>query len=115
LAGRVMPPNWSGGCTTSPSTRGDTTDFHGPLQRLLGGDSDGLRYACGTIRVGLYVGNYAIHKILEVIVCGASDQPFEIVANAREWRCQLHFAGSRYGPLRELGVTEQFQQLRFES
>jgi hypothetical protein len=30
-----MPPDWSRGRTLSSSARGDTTDAHGPLQRLL--------------------------------------------------------------------------------
>ena len=36
LRGRPRAPNWNRGCTLSPRTRGDTTDSHGPLQRLLG-------------------------------------------------------------------------------
>jgi hypothetical protein len=28
-------PDWSCGRTLSPSARGDTTELHGPLQRLL--------------------------------------------------------------------------------
>src|SRR6516165_1370352 len=39
LRGRPEAPDWSRGCTLSPRTRGDTTDAHGPLQRLLDGDS----------------------------------------------------------------------------
>jgi len=35
LSGRTQAPDWSRGCTLSFSTQGDTTDFHGPLQRLL--------------------------------------------------------------------------------
>ena len=35
LRGRAEAPDWSRGCTLSSSTRGDTTDVHGPLQRLL--------------------------------------------------------------------------------
>ena len=35
LRGRPQTPNWSRGCTISSSARGDTTDVHGPLQRLL--------------------------------------------------------------------------------
>src|SRR5258708_18880906 len=34
-----MRPDWSRGRTISPSTRGDTTDSQGPLQRLLDGRS----------------------------------------------------------------------------
>jgi hypothetical protein len=37
LTGRPEAPDWSRGCTLSSRTRGDTTDSHGPLQRLLGG------------------------------------------------------------------------------
>src|SRR3979409_109069 len=36
LSGRIVAPAWSRGCPLSSSTRGDTTEFHGPLQRLLG-------------------------------------------------------------------------------
>ena len=36
LRGRPEAPDQSRGCTLSSRTRGDTTDFHGPLQRLLG-------------------------------------------------------------------------------
>jgi hypothetical protein len=32
-----MPPNQSRGCTLSSRTRGDTTEPHRPLQRLLEG------------------------------------------------------------------------------
>ena len=35
LRGRPKAPDWSRGCTLSCRTRGDTTDVHGPLQRLL--------------------------------------------------------------------------------
>jgi len=35
LRGRPGAPDWSRGCTLSSRTRGDTTDVHGPLQRLL--------------------------------------------------------------------------------
>ena len=35
LRGRAEAPDQSRGCTLSPSTRGDTPDFHGPLQRWL--------------------------------------------------------------------------------
>ena len=35
LRGRAQAPGWSRGCTLSSPTRGDTTDSHGPLQRLL--------------------------------------------------------------------------------
>src|SRR5262249_11774420 len=35
LRGRAQAPSWSRGCTLSSRTRGDTTDGHGPLQRLL--------------------------------------------------------------------------------
>ena len=35
LRGRASAPDWSRGCTLSSSTRGDTTELHGPLQRLL--------------------------------------------------------------------------------
>jgi hypothetical protein len=35
LRGRPEAPDWSRGCTLSCRTRGDTTDVHGPLQRLL--------------------------------------------------------------------------------
>jgi len=31
-----MPPDWSRGRTLSSSARGDTTEHHGTLQRLLG-------------------------------------------------------------------------------
>jgi len=31
----VLAPDWSRGCTLSSSTRGDTTELHRPLQRLL--------------------------------------------------------------------------------
>jgi hypothetical protein len=37
LRGRALAPNQSRGCTLSSRTRGDTTEHHGPLQRLLGG------------------------------------------------------------------------------
>ena len=37
LRGRLMPPDWSRGCTLSSSTRGGTTEHHGTLQRLLAG------------------------------------------------------------------------------
>jgi hypothetical protein len=37
LRGRAPAPGWSRGCTLSSSTRGDTTDSHGTLQRLLCG------------------------------------------------------------------------------
>jgi hypothetical protein len=46
LRGRTEAPNWSRGCTLPSCTRGDTSDVHGPLQRLLGGppcELDGLR------------------------------------------------------------------------
>ncbi len=36
LRGRTEAPDWTRGCTLSFCTRGDTTDSHGPLQRLLG-------------------------------------------------------------------------------
>jgi hypothetical protein len=36
LRGRPEAPNWSRGCTLSSRARGDTTDYHGPLQRSLG-------------------------------------------------------------------------------
>src|ERR1700719_2244889 len=35
LRGRPAAPDESRGCTLSSSTRGDTTDSHEPLQRLL--------------------------------------------------------------------------------
>ena len=35
VEGRPEAPDWSRGCTLLFCTRGDTTDFHGPLQRLL--------------------------------------------------------------------------------
>src|ERR1700728_736701 len=35
LRGRTQAPDQSRGCTLSSCTRGDTTDCHGPLQRLL--------------------------------------------------------------------------------
>jgi len=35
LRGRIEAPEWSRGCTLSSRTGGDTTDSHGPLQRLL--------------------------------------------------------------------------------
>src|SRR5262249_2059038 len=35
LRGRPEAPDWSRGCTLSSRTRGDNTDLHGPLQRLL--------------------------------------------------------------------------------
>jgi hypothetical protein len=35
LRGRTQAPDWSRGRTLSSSARGDTTDSHGPLQRLL--------------------------------------------------------------------------------
>jgi len=41
LRGRTEAPNRSRGCTLSFSTRGDTTERHGSLQRLL--DAGGLR------------------------------------------------------------------------
>src|SRR5262249_19183918 len=41
LRGRAQVPDWSRGCTLSSRTRGDTTDSHGPLQRLLDGASEG--------------------------------------------------------------------------
>jgi hypothetical protein len=44
LRGRTEAPDQSRGCTLSSRTRGDTTDFHGPLQRLL----DRMRPADGT-------------------------------------------------------------------
>ena len=37
LRGRAQAPDWSRGCRLSPRTRADTTDVHGPLQRLLDG------------------------------------------------------------------------------
>src|SRR5262249_57394453 len=37
LRGRPEAPDWSRGCKLSSRTRGDTTDVHGPLQRLLDG------------------------------------------------------------------------------
>jgi len=36
MRGRAQAPDWSGGCTLSSHTRGDTADVHGPLQRSLG-------------------------------------------------------------------------------
>jgi len=36
LRGRVEAADQNRGCTLSSSTRGDTTESHGPLQRLLG-------------------------------------------------------------------------------
>ena len=38
LRGRATEPDWSRGRNISPSARGDTTELHGPLQRLLDGD-----------------------------------------------------------------------------
>jgi hypothetical protein len=35
LRGRAQAPDWSRRCTISSSTGGDTTEHHGPLQRLL--------------------------------------------------------------------------------
>jgi hypothetical protein len=35
LRGRPEAPHERRGCTLSSRTRGDTTDSHGPLQRLL--------------------------------------------------------------------------------
>src|SRR5205823_12560934 len=35
LSGRAQALDWSRGRILSSSARGDTTDFHGPLQRLL--------------------------------------------------------------------------------
>ena len=35
LRGRAGAPDQSRGCTLSPRARGDTTEHHGPLQRLL--------------------------------------------------------------------------------
>src|SRR5580658_3326941 len=43
LRGRAEAPDWSRGCTISLSTRGDTTVHHGPLQRLLGADTESTR------------------------------------------------------------------------
>ena len=37
LSGRAEALDWSRGCILSSSSRGDTTEFHGPLQRWLGG------------------------------------------------------------------------------
>ena len=37
LRGRATEPDWSRGRNISPSARGDTTELHGPLQRLLDG------------------------------------------------------------------------------
>ena len=42
LRGRPEAPDWSRGCILSSRTRGDTTDSHGPLQRLLDGATGGL-------------------------------------------------------------------------
>jgi hypothetical protein len=36
LRGRAEAPDQSRGCTLFSRTRGDTTESHGPLQRLLG-------------------------------------------------------------------------------
>src|SRR6185437_10944144 len=36
LRGRTQPPHWSRGCTLSSSARGETTEPHATLQRLLG-------------------------------------------------------------------------------
>jgi hypothetical protein len=36
LSGRAQAPDWSRGCKLSFCTRGDTSEPHGPLQRLLG-------------------------------------------------------------------------------
>src|SRR3974390_1268920 len=36
LRARPEAPEWGGGCTLLFGTGGDTTDVHGPLQRLLG-------------------------------------------------------------------------------
>ena len=35
LRGRAEAPNWSRGCTLPSRSCGDTTDSHGPHQRLL--------------------------------------------------------------------------------
>jgi hypothetical protein len=35
LRGRVQAFDWSSGRILSPRARGDTTELHGPLQRLL--------------------------------------------------------------------------------
>jgi hypothetical protein len=35
LSGRVQAPDWSRGRILSPRARGDSIEFHGPLQRLL--------------------------------------------------------------------------------
>jgi hypothetical protein len=35
LSGRAQGPDWSRGCKLSFCTRGDTTEPHGPLGRLL--------------------------------------------------------------------------------
>ena len=43
LRGRAMTRDWSRGCTLSSRARGDTTDFHEPLQRLLERMSRSLR------------------------------------------------------------------------
>jgi hypothetical protein len=43
LRGRPEAPDWSRGCTLSFGTRGDTTEHHGPLQRLLDGRSSRVR------------------------------------------------------------------------
>src|SRR5437879_13323158 len=40
LSGRMPPSDWSRGCTLFSSTRGDTTELHGPLQRLLDVEPD---------------------------------------------------------------------------
>src|SRR5579863_1134876 len=37
LSGRAEATDWSRGCTLSSRARGETTDFHGTLQRLLDG------------------------------------------------------------------------------
>jgi hypothetical protein len=44
LRGRALPPDLSRGCTLYSSTRGDTTDPHGPLERLLGARASGLTF-----------------------------------------------------------------------
>ena len=40
LRGRPEAPDWSRGCILFSRTRGDTTDVHGPLQRLLDGRAE---------------------------------------------------------------------------
>jgi hypothetical protein len=38
-----MRLDWSRGCTLSSRARGDTTDVHGPLKRLLDANAEALK------------------------------------------------------------------------